>query len=302
MRARVGRRFITLPIATLLSAVAAGALGASGGTDVPRATAAVGGFAFPDRAGARLMLLGEASRPFPDQLPFAELLGAAGTIRIALCTGGASHPIAFERRQLADGKGNGRQHSWQFEHLDGLVFKVTDAARLAEHEPCFLAADVFARSLTVVPVVSLTRKGWPPETPACKATLVKEIVSRRQRAVTNCWTIAESPAQAGLQVVLVEFARQGNDALASLAVVEGRTMVFGDQRGDASRTDSVWRVSDGGMLHPEAFTIVFVAKRAGRLVLAVHWQAEEGSVLMLFEAVGGTFRQLLQEYWYQMAV
>ena len=37
-------------------------------------------------------------------------------------------------------------------------------------------------------------------------------------------------------------------------------------------------------------------------MLAVQWQAEEGSGLMLFESDGDTFRQLLQESWYQMAV
>lgn len=56
------------------------------------------------------------------------------------------------------------------------------------------------------------------------------------------------------------------------------------------------------MLHPEAFKVAFLGERSGRLVLAVHWLAEEGSVLMLFEADGTTFRQLLQESWYQMAV
>jgi hypothetical protein len=269
---------------------------------LPRATAALGGFAFPDLAGSRLMLLGEVARPFPDNPPFPELLASAPSIRTAYCAGGVSHPIAFEARQKADGKGNGRQHSYQFEHLDGLIFKVTDGTRLPEHEACFLAVDAFARTLTVVPVVSLTRKIWPPETPSCSASLTKEIALRRKRAVAHCWAIAESPARPGMQVALVEFARQGKDALASLVVVDGRTTVFADQQGDASRTDSVWRVSDGGVLHPEAFKVVLLAKRAGRLVVAVHWQAEEGSVLMLFESDGDAFRQLLQESWYQMAV
>jgi hypothetical protein len=295
-----GQRLATLLIGALCGAAGAGALAASGGADLPRATAALGGFAFPDRAGSRLMLLGEVARPFPGELPFTELLPAAGTIRTAYCAGGTSHPITFERRQLADGKGNGRQQSYQFDHLDGLVFGVNDGVTLTEHEGCFLAADAFARSLAVIPVVSLTRKSWPPETPACSASLTKDIASRRKREVANCWAIAESPAQAGLQVVLVEFARQGKDALASLVVVDGGTTVFADQQGDASRGDSVWRVSDGGVLQPDAFKIVFLAKRAGRLVLAVHWQAEEGSALMLLESNGETFRQLLQEYWYQM--
>jgi hypothetical protein len=298
----IGRRFRRLLAGALCGAAAAGALSASGGGDVPRATAALGGFAFPDRAGSRLMLLGEVARPFPGELPFAELLPAAGTIPTAYCAGGTSHPITFERRQLADGKGNGRQHSYQFGHLDGLVFKLNDGATLPEHEACFLAAEAFAKSLTVVPVVSLTRKSWPPETPACSASLTKDIASRRKREVAHCWAIAESPPRAGLQVVLVEFARQGKDALASLVVVDGRTTVFADQPGDASRGDSVWRVSDGGALHPDAFRTVFLAKRGSRLVLAVEWGAEEGSVLKLFEADGETFRQLLQEYWYQMAM
>jgi hypothetical protein len=297
---RRGSRVTTLLVGALCSIAAAAALAVSGSVDVPRATAALGGFAFPDRAGTRLMLLGDSGRSSPDDPPFAEVLTAAPTIRTAYCAGGASHPVAFERRQKADGRGSGRQQSYQFDHLDGLVFKVSDAARLPEHDACFLTSEAFASSLTVIPVVSLTRKSWPPETPACSASLTQEIVSRRKRAVAQCWAIAESPARAGMQVVLVEFARQGNDALASLVVVEGRTAVFADQPGDASRTDSVWRVSDGGVLHPEAFKIVLLAKRPSRLVLAVHWEAEEGSVLMLFESDGDTFRRLLQESWYQM--
>jgi hypothetical protein len=302
VRGPQGQRVPAWLIGALCSAAAAGALAASGGAELPRATTALGGFAFPDLAGSRLMLLGEVGRSFPDNPPFPEMLSAAGTIRTAYCAGGVSHPIAFEAPQKADGKGNGRQHAYQFEHLDGLVFKVNDAARLPEHDACFLASDAFARSLTLVPVVSLTRKSWPPETPACSASLTSEIASRRKRAVAHCWAIAESPARTSLQVALVEFARQGKDALACLVVVDGGTTVFADQQGDASRTDSVWRVSDGGVLHPEAFTVIFLGRRAGRLVLAVHWQAEEGSVLKLFESDGDTFRQLLLESWYQMAV
>jgi hypothetical protein len=297
-----GRQSFTLVIGALLGAASAAALAAASGADLPRATAALGGFAFPDQAGTRLMLLGEVARPFPGEPPFAEMLPAASTIRTALCASGTSHPITFERRQLADGKGNGRQHSHQFEHLDGLVFKVTDNARLPEHEACFLASDAFAKSLTVVPVVSLTRRSWPPETPACNPSLTKEIASRRKRAAARCWAIAESPAQAGIQVALVEFARQGKDALASLVVVDGRTTVFADHQGDASRTDSVWRVDDGGVLNPAQFRVVFLARRGVAWVVAVSWQAPEGESLMLSESDGDTFRQLLQESWYQMAV
>jgi len=302
VRGPFGQRVRALLFGALCSAAAATALAASGGAELPRATAALGGFAFPDLAGSRLMLLGEVGRSFPDNPPFPEMLSAAGTIRTAYCAGGDSHRIAFGGRQKADGKGNGRQHSYQFEHLDGLVFKLNNAARLPEHEACFLASEPFARSLTVVPVVSLTRKSWPPETPACSASLTKEIASQRKRAVANCWAIAGSPAHAGLQVALVEFARQGKDALASLVVVDGRTTVFADQQGDAGRSGSVWRVDDGGVLNPSQFQAVFLARRGGAWVFAVSWRAPEGESLMLFESDGETFRQLLQESWYQMAV
>ena len=186
VKSPIAHRFGTLLAGALCSAAAAGALAASGGEDLPRATAALGGFAFPDLAGLRLMLLGEVERSFPGDPPFAEMLPAAGTIRTAYCAGGASRPITFEGRQKADGKGNGRQHSYQFEHLDGLVFKVSNDVRLPEREACFLASDAFAKSLSVVPVVSLTRKSWPPETPECNGSLTKEIASRRRRAVAHC--------------------------------------------------------------------------------------------------------------------
>jgi hypothetical protein len=298
----IGPRLITVLVGLLSSAAAAGLFAAGRAADRPRATAAVGGFAFPDGAGGRLMLLGDAHRLPSADASFGGVLKAAGAIRTALCAGGASHPITFERRQPADGKSNGRQNSWQFDHLDGLVFAVNDGTRVAEHDACFLAADGFAKSLVITPVVSLTRKSWPPETPACDAGLTKEIALRRQRTVTQCWLLAQSPKQPGPRVVLLEFADRGKEALASIAVVDGRKVVFADQKGDRGHAESVWRIGDDGTIPPEAFRIVFLGKRGGRLVLAVHWQAEEGSVLMLFESDGDSFRQLLQESWYQMAV
>ena len=224
-------RLSALLVGSLCCAVGAVALVAGSIANLPRASAELGGFAFPDRAGTRLVLLGDSQAPSSPEPLRAEPPMAAAGIRAALCSGGSIHQVAFERYQRADGQGNGRQASHQFEHLDGLVFGLSAGARLPENEPCFLAAAAFAQSLTVVPVVSVTRKAWPPETPTCGSSLAKDLASRRQRAVANCWVLADAPTQAGVQVVLAEFARRGTQALATVVAIDGRRMAFADQPG-----------------------------------------------------------------------
>jgi len=102
-------------------------------------------------------------------------------------------------------------------------------------------------------------------------------------------------------VVAALFARQRDDALAGLAVVDGSAVVFADLPGDYRREggNSVWRVDDGGEFDPTSFDIILLGRRAARTVLAFSWTGAEGTLLRLLESDGDRFRELLGDAWYQ---
>jgi hypothetical protein len=276
-------------------ALVAGALAAQ---ELPQATVAHGGFAFPDQSGTRLILLSAPERPLGLQPDERDILAATGTMKTAFCSGGARRAVGFSGHQPSDRKGNGRQHARQFAHLDGFVFGVKDGGPLGEGETCFVAADSFARAIAPI------RLDQPAQPGACGAGLERRIAAARNRGVTHCWTRAGESAPGGVSVLLVEFARQGNSALASLVVADEDRLVFADQPGDYSREGggSVWRVDDGGTFDPRYFTVVLLARRGGAFVLATSWAGAEGTVLGLYASDGDRFRQIVLDAWYQSPV
>jgi hypothetical protein len=275
----------------------------------PAATPAIGGFAFPNAAGDRLMLFTGVYSGRRHEL--SEPAIAARAFHTAFC--GADDPlpvdplpVAFERVQAADGKGNGRQSHWQFDHLEGLVYAFKNDATITVDRNCFLAADAFMRSLVVVPLTSV-KPAWslPADiVSTCDAARTKDIASRRGRAVTGCWPLATARARGGPTVLVVEFARQKDDALASVVVVDGGRMVFNDHHGSYANYagTSVWRADDEGRIEPHGFEVLLLARRGNALVLAFSWAAPEGTALMLLESDSDRFRELLRDAWYQAPV
>jgi len=101
--------------------------------------------------------------------------------------------------------------------------------------------------------------------------------------------------------MLAEFARTGKDALASVVLMEGEHVLFGDYpatfRGDG---DDLWRVDDGGLLSAEGFQVVLVARRGERYAVGVSWAGTEGRSPVLFASGGGNvFQRVIEDYWYQ---
>lgn len=289
-------------LAAVCHAAAVRAGQSSAGQDPPAATPQLGGFAFPDRAGGRLMLLGALSHLFDDLRTFSEMEKAAPTIPTAFCSGGRAIPVTFDGRQPADGKGNGRQSRSQFEHLEGLVFSLPAGERLQESATCLLAPEVLLRALHVVPLAHSSDLLPSPKARPCTAALTQRVASRRSRGLEQCWPLAGPNAPGAPGVSLVVFARRGNSALASLVVEDGPSFVFADLPGDYAREGSVWRVDDGGEIGPQWFDVLLLARRGGRLLLAFAWQGAEGRVLRLLESEGDRFRELLGESWYQAPI
>jgi hypothetical protein len=117
--------------------------------------------------------------------------------------------------------------------------------------------------------------------------------------VVGCWPIAESAS--GIRIVLVEFARRLKYALASLAVIDQSQQLYVDYPADFTGPGAdLWRVDDGGEIHPEGFEIVFLLKRESSYLMAVSWSAAEGTSLSLWTAGDSDqFKEVIKDSWYR---
>jgi hypothetical protein len=244
--------------------------------NVPDGTDEHGGFGLQDQSGARLLLI-------PNLVP-PEILKAA------LCSGGRRFPVQFVRRQNAQESGNGRQTPQRFDQLPGSVFTVL-GGKVEPDATCFLASE---RLLTGSTVLSLAA---PIGSGGCVQR--GQFAARRARPVIRCWPIAR--AARGNQIALLEFDRQGKDALASLVLVDGTRMIFADYPAEfRGEGQDLWRADDGGVLSPQGFAVVFALQRGDRYTLGLAWDGAEGRSLSLWVSEGSErFRQVINDYWYQ---
>jgi hypothetical protein len=248
------------------------------GQDLPASTVEHGAFAFPDVAGTRLLATSTLSQP--------------EGLKTAICGGKVRGPAVFERRQSGSQRGAGRQTPRNFDDLAGSVFRFT-AGKLDETDSCFLATDSLLSGATVVPITS---RG---DADACAPRAERRLASLRGRPVVNCWVLAGLKKDG--QVVLVQFARRGREALASVVLIDGGRSIFADftaeYRGEGQ---SLWRVDDGGVLSPAGFEVMFVLERGAFRALGINWPGAEGASLSLFVADRqNRFAAVIRDYWYQ---
>ena len=197
-------------------------------------------------------------------------------LETALCGGNVRGQAVFERRQVGRQGGTGRQWPGNFADLAGSVFRVK-TGKLDETGTCFLATGSLLSGSTVVPVV---RQAEPAP---CTPNARRSLTSLRGREVVNCWVIARLNGDG--QIVLAEFALRGNDALASVVLMQGGRSIFADYAAKYSgKGQSLWRVDDGGVLSPAAVEVVFLVTRGPFRALGISWSGAEGVSLSLFVA------------------
>ena len=237
-----------------------------------------GVFALPDSTGTHL--LAPADLPSPAEF------------HTAICPSGQSYPVQFERRQTGGPDYNGRQTAANFDKLPGNVFSIL-RGKVASDATCLLAGATLLPSTTPIPVARLAPASQ------CGAKVRLRISTSRTRRVANCWPLATLPA--GKELMLVEFARQDQDALASIVLIDGDRSVFADYpavyHGDSL---DLWRVDDGGVLDPASIHILALLQRDASYMLAVSWSGTEGENLNLFVSNGDNrFTSVVQDYWYR---
>ena len=250
--------------------------GAGNGQDRSPSTTLQGTFAFPNATGSELLATGNNSPPT--------------SFTSALCTGGGRVAVRFDRRQQESPASNGRQNSQNFAHTAGAVFRVDGAIDRAA--TCFLASDALLAESTFLPVTRV-------DSASCPRNLYARFEADRSRPVVSCGLIADS--EKGIRVFVIEFARLLNQALASIAVFDGTTATYVDFPARfAGPGADLWRVDDGGEIHPESFQIVCLLRKSGSYVLGLQWDGSEGAALSLWTGTGGnTFAPVLNESWYR---
>jgi hypothetical protein len=246
------------------------------GQESPAAAMQYGVFGFPDPSGARLITVPSLLRP-------------AG-LHTALCSGTRRFSVRFERRQTEREGYNGRRTPDNFDNLDGVIYAVLQG-RIEPNAICFLAVDRFLSSAALLPAEP------PAASNDCDPDARRRIASSRSRLAVSCRLLTKP--QGDTRLVLVEFARQNNDALASVVLIDRDRASFADYpavfRGEGQ---DLWRVGDGGVL--SGLEVVFLVKRGNFYAMGIEWSAEEGALLALFVTVRDhQFRRVIEDYWYR---
>jgi hypothetical protein len=244
----------------------------------PAASDRYGAFAFPNAAGTELLI--RHNLPNPERL------------HTAVCGGGRKVAVRFVRRQPA-GQEHARDTPADFSQAEGTVFHVLNA-RLDPKSTCFIAEDAM---LAGADVLRLNPTAKPT---TCTADQQGRIAAVRSRGIASCWTLATASPQ--ISVAVVEYARAGRDALASVIVVAGRNRnVSIDFPAEFTADgDDLWRVEDGGHLSPEGFSVPFLLRQGTTLLVPLAWGAAEGVSLHVYAAEGSApARDVISDYWYR---
>jgi len=223
---------------------------------VPRASSSQGVFAYADSTGARLLALSAPASP--------------NSVVEALCRSGARLSIRFQGHQARSPRDNGRQRASNFDYAEGDVFEVTSGAAQPD-ETCFLGPPAAAQV---------------PQSPAdsvCVGGDSARVSQAKARRVVRCRRI--STVDDRTQVLVVEFERRADSALASLVLADRDHMGFLDFPAVYGPEGDTWRVGDSGTLDPSGFSVLFVVNGPAERAIAVAWAGEEGESL-IFAAIG----------------
>ena len=240
----------------------------------PAASDDYGAFGFPNPAGTEIIVVADAR--------------AADRLRTAICAGEVL-AVRFARRQ--EGGDANRQGPEQFARLKGHVFRVVTGRATAT--ACLLVPNALMESVRVV-------RTQPLEPQKCGESDERRLGTLRPRKVAACWT-AGTVTPVGT-ISILEYARAGSDALASVMVeIGGRALSIDLPAKYVKDGDDLWRVDDGGKLQAEGIAIPFLIRRGNVVLIPMLWAGSESLSVSLFvsEEKGIQTRQVLADSWYR---
>ncbi|QJD82646.1 hypothetical protein [Cohnella herbarum] len=188
---------------------------------------------------------------------------------------GAVISIRYRRHQASSEGDNGRQSAQNFNHLEGDIFEAVEGK--AEPNQSYLLvndAQFEIRSLT---------KLSPASDQVPSNSVTEQISKAKDRAIDHSWHMATTDE--GQQIYLVQFARQGEQMLASLVIRDKEQWIFMDYPA-VYNENSTWRVDDQAQISPEMFSFLFAARSTEGIVLGVKWMGAEGENLKILKQSG----------------
>ncbi|RED54688.1 hypothetical protein [Cohnella lupini] len=200
-------------------------------------------FAFADKDGSRLISIGGQEGESPSSEIMKEMNTAIGEYGQVLT-------IRYVEHQSRTDKDNGRQAANNFDNLEGSIYEVVSGEAVADAS-YYLIQDASVDLKSLIPIAP-----QKPLTPPMGIS--KAIAESHGREVASSWLIAST--QIGQQIYLVQFERQEDQMLASLAVLEQGNWTFMDYPATYNE-NSTWRVDDQGVISPDMFSFLFAARR-----------------------------------------
>lgn len=206
---------------------------------------------------------------------------------IAIGQAGKMLTVRYSGRQQANSEDDGRQSVHNFNNQAGQLYEVTEG-EAGPNETYF----IIPKSQFPAEALLTIRRVDTQHDDADKEEL-QEIKESKGREVEQAWPLIELPD--GKSVYLVQFIRQGDDMLASLAVKDGDTWLYHDYPATYDPY-STWRVDDGGEVRPELFNFLFAANSSSGLVLGVQWMGAEGENVTLLSVTDQVISDLGLSY------
>jgi len=206
---------------------------------------------------------------------------------IAIGQAGKLLTVRYSGKQQATSEDDGRQTVHNFNNQAGQLYEVTEGPAEPNETYFIIPKSQFpAEALLTIQRVN-------PQDGGADQEKLQEIKESKGREVEQAWPLIELPD--GKSVFLVQFVRQGDDMLASLAMKDGDTWLYHDYPATYDPY-STWRVDDGGEVRPELFNFLFAAKSASGLVLGVQWMGAEGENVSLLSVTDQAITDLGLSY------
>lgn len=190
----------------------------------------------------------------------------------AIGDGGKILNIKYLKYQQSSNEDTMRDTANNFDNRQGYIFEVVDGTAVP-NKTYLLADDNFLNNKT----------DFTPEPidESIDGDTVKRIEDSKNRKTVAVWTVAQ--INSSMKLYLAQFENQGDNALASLVLVQDDRLIFMDYPAKYDEM-STWREGDGGMVSPGMFDVLFALKdSSGKIEIGISWGGDEGENDYLLE-------------------
>jgi len=239
-----------------------------------------GVFAFSNESGTKLVTFTEISEP--NLLP---------SLNAAIGTNSQYLQISYIGYQNAGLNDNGNYDSYNFENIEGHVFKVDD--RYATSNQTYLLVN--NASVPAASILSNTISNPVALTYEQKA----QISSAKGRQAVQGWVLARFDDKR--ELLLISYEPYGTEYLMSIALkTKDNKYKFLDYSAVSDDPSTVWRVDDQGILDPQLFSVLLCTDTKEGFIAILNWAAPEGeTTIILCEKSDSLIEtgELISRYW-----